>query len=318
MNKFISCALLAVMVALPFSSAHAGTYPERPVTMIIPWSPGGGGDIAVRVIEKDFQKEFGQPLSFVYKPGADGAIGYSEMATIKPDGYTIGAVAYPHLLMNKLKGAGVYNLDDFDFLCMPVRDNVILVTAKDGGAKTFQEFIDKVKASPDKITVGAVDSLISSHICALQMKKAGVPYNISTFNGGAKALPAMLGGHIDAMFATAGTVMGSSDAINVLAVCSDQRDPSIPDVPTMKELGYDIVGLIGRGFFAPKGLPEDIRQRLEEGFKNIYANPDVATRYEPYSMTVRWVDGKEFSQMYEEFQPQAEAAIKLNEELSGK
>ena len=104
MNRLIGFALFAVMAALPFSAAHAGTYPDRPVTMIIPFSPGGGGDIAVRVIEKDFKEEFGQPLSFVYKPGADGAIGYSEMATLKPDGYTIGAVSYPHLLMNKLKG----------------------------------------------------------------------------------------------------------------------------------------------------------------------------------------------------------------------
>ncbi len=318
MNRLIGFALFAVMAALPFSAAHAGTYPDRPVTMIIPFSPGGGGDIAVRVIEKDFKEEFGQPLSFVYKPGADGAIGYSEMATLKPDGYTIGAVSYPHLLMNKLKGAGFYEMDAFDLICMPVRDDVFLITAKDGGVKTLQELVDAAKANPNKLTVGAVDALISSHIPALQLKKAGVPYNITTFNGGPKAVPALLGGHIDALFATKGTAMGSIDALNVLAICSDQRDPSLPDVPTMKELGYNITGMIGRGFFAPKGLPEDVRRRLEEGFKNIYSKADVPGRYEPRGMTVRWVDGKEFRQMLEEFRPEAEAAIKLNEELSAK
>ncbi len=318
MNKLISCALLAVLAALPFSTAHAGTYPDRPVTMLVPFSPGSGSDIAMRLIEKDFQEEFGQPLSFVYKPGADGAIGYSEMATIKPDGYTIGTCSYPHLLLNKLKGAGSYELDSFDLLCVPIRDDVYVVTAKDGGAKTFQEFVDAVKANPDKLTVGTTDALISTHIPALQMKKAGMAYNITTFNGGTKALPALLGGHIDAMFITMANAMTSSDSLNFLAICSDNRDPNYPDVPTLKELGYDITSIIGRGFFAPKGLPEDVRQRLEDGLKNIFSKPDVPARYDPRGMRVVWVDGKGFRKMLDDFQPQAEAAIKLNEELSGK
>ena len=319
MNKLLGYALLAAMALLPVSFANAASdYPNKPVTMLIPFSPGGGGDIAVRVIEKDFKEEFGQPLSFVYKPGAHGAIGYSEMATLKADGYTIGAVSYPHLLVNKLKGVGFYEMDSFDLLCMPVRDDVFLVTEKKNGAKTLQELIDKAKANPNKLTVGAVDALQSSHVPALLLKKSGVPYNITTFNGGPKAVPAVLGGHIDALFATKGTAMGSIDAFNVLAVCSDARDPNLPDVPTMKELGYNITGIIGRGFFAPKGLPADVRQRLEEGFKKIYSKPDVPGRYEPRGMTVKWVDGKEFRKMLEDFKPQAEEAIKLDKELSKK
>lgn len=318
MNKTLGCALLAAMALLPLPFAQAADYPDRPVTVIIPFSPGGGGDIAVRMIEKEFLKEFGQPLSFVYKPGADGAIGYSEMARLKPDGYTIGAVSYPHLLMNKMKGAGMYNLDQFDLLCMPVRDDVFLVTAREGGAGSLEEFIGQAKAAPNKLTVGAVDAMISSHIPALELKKAGVPYNITTFNGGPKALPALLGGHINALFATAGTVMGSAGTLNVLAVCSEQRDPGLPDVPTFKELGYDIVGMIGRGFFAPKGLPAGVRQRLEDGFRNIYAQPGIAENYASQNMTVKWVDGEEFGQMFKDFQPKAEEAMKLARELSGK
>ncbi len=318
MNNIFGSALLAATALLSFTPALAADYPNKPVTMIIPFSPGGGGDIAVRMIEKDFLQEFGQPLSFVYKPGADGAIGYSEMATLKPDGYTIGAVSYPHLLMNRMKGAGMYELNQFDLLCMPVRDDTFLVTAKEGGATSLEEFIKQAKAQPNKLIVGAVEAMGPSHIPALLLKKAGVPYTITTFNGGPKAVPALLGGHINALFATKGTAMGSADALNFLAVCSGQRDPNHPDVPTFKEQGYNIQGLIGRGFFAPKGLPADVRQRLEDGFRNIYSQPGIADRYAPRGMSVKWVNGKEFEQLFKEFQPSAVEAMKLAKEVSGK
>lgn len=317
MKKLLGLSLLAALALCPLHHAAASDYPNKPVTVIIPFSPGGGGDIAVRVIEKDFAEEFGQPLSFVYKPGANGAIGYSAIAAERPDGYTIAAVSYPHLLMNKLQGSGQYELDQFDLICMPVRDDSFLVTSKESGITSLAQLAEKAKANPNKLTLGAVESLGPSHIPALLLKKAGIPFNIVTFNGGPKAVPALLGGHIQALFATKGTAMSSASKLNILAVAANERDPNLPDVPTLKELGYDITGFIGRGFAAPKGLPADVKARLEEGFKRIYSKPGIAERYAPNGMSVIWVDGAQFRQMFNDFQPQADQAMQLNKEING-
>lgn len=302
------CAFLTLCgVQTPAQAA----YPEKSITVIIPFSPGGGGDQAVRLIERDFMEEFGVPLTFVYKPGADGAIGYSEISTAKPDGYTIGAVSFPHLLMNNLRGAGQYTLDQFDYIGCPVTDNSILVTARDGGAKTFAELLERAKANPNKLSMGAVETLGPSHIPALFLKERGMPVNLVTFNGGPKAVPAVLGGHIQSLMATKGTAMGSLSKFNVLAVASAEREPDMPDVPTLKELGYDITGFIGRGFFAPKGLQPEVLARLREGFEKIYTKPGIEERYNPLGMQVRWVDGDEFRKMYEDFRPEALEAMEF-------
>ncbi|MCG8548023.1 MAG: tripartite tricarboxylate transporter substrate binding protein [Alphaproteobacteria bacterium] len=311
--KFIKPALASLRLAgivATGSVAQASTYPDKPVTVIVPFNPGGGTDRQARMVEKEFKEEFGQPLAFVYKTGASGAIGATELTRAKPDGQTIAVYTFPLIVMNALTGKGQYTPDSFDYLAVASSDDVVLITAKESKYKTFESLLAAAKANPGKISVGSVESLGPTHIAALSLKEKGVDVNIVPFPGGAKGLAGVLGGHIDALFALRGAVRGSASKLNYLAIATDKRHPDAPDVPTLKEKGYDVTSSAARIWIAPKGLPSDVRNRLIGGLRNIYARKDVKERQAKAGQIVNFADGDALKAMIDDFTPMAKAMVK--------
>lgn len=305
---------LASLLLLTSGTAHAA-YPDRPVQMIIPVAPGGGSDLIIRVIEKDFQKEFGQPLSFVYKPGASGAVGVSELKTLPPDGYTLCSQSYPHIIIQELSGSGKYTVNDFDYIGMVAVDDVFFAVKKNSPYKTAQDVIKAAKEKPNTLTVATTDTMGCAHMAALSLNLDGVPVNIIPYSSGSKAVAALLGGQVDAAMLVKGSAAPSLSKMNLLAVCNIQRDPTLPDVPTFKEAaGLEIVQFNGRLILAPKGLPADVYTRLREGFKKIYADPAAMQRIKSAGFTVRPADGDTVLKMFENLRPDAIKLLKLAEE----
>ncbi|HIU18103.1 MAG TPA: tripartite tricarboxylate transporter substrate binding protein [Candidatus Avidesulfovibrio excrementigallinarum] len=308
MFSLICAALFAFGIVV---SPAAAAWPDRAVRIIVPFNPGAGTDQQGRLVEKEFKEVFGQPLNFIYKPGADGAIGATELANSRPDGYTIGVYAFPLMVMGPLLGKGRYTPDSFDFLGISCKDVAVLVVPKDSPIKSFEDFVAKAKAEPGKMRVGVVEILGPTHITALKLQQQGVPMNIVPHAGGSKAMVAVLGGHIDALLAVTGASLNSASKLNFLAVASDGPEPLLPGVPTFKDKGYNIVSAFARVWLAPKGLPADVRERLSAGLKEIYAREDVKQRHDVAGIPVRFEEGEVLKQWINDFLPEAKQLVEM-------
>ncbi len=238
-HTLLLCCLLVCGLGL-VSPASAASWPAKSVKVIVPFNPGGGTDQQARLIEKDFRDEFGQVLTFIYKPGADGSIGATELAKTKADGYTIAVHTFPLVIMNILSQKGRYAVDSFDYLAISSTDVVMLVTRKESDIASFEDFVAKAKAAPGKLTVGCAETLGPTHMAAMKLQQAGVPMNVVPMAGGAKGMAAVLGGHIDAYFTLKGAAQTAATKLKYLAVADTQRQEDFKDVPTLTEKGYSI------------------------------------------------------------------------------
>lgn len=248
--------LLTVFVALSLTAfAHAGTYPDKSIKIIVPFNPGGGGEQGARLLEKDFKEKVGQPLSFIYKPGGTGLIGMVELSRQKPDGYTIGIHSYPLLMLDIITGRAGYTLDSFDFISLLCLEEVYLAVRADSPVSSAKELIERAKSEPGRINLGICEIMGPTHIPALRLKADGVPFNHVPIDGAGKVAPALLGGQVEAAIVPSGGVSGSISKMKILAVFAPERSKRFPDAPTMKEVGYDINSAVGRYIAAPKGVP---------------------------------------------------------------
>ena len=306
------CASLCAMAAPTFVQA---AYPERPVKMIVGWGAGGGADLVIRLIEKEFQKEFGQPLVFVYKTGANGAIAATDVKDAKADGYTLASHCNPHMASNLLTQKGRYKLDDFTYIAQVANDPVFLAVRKDSPINTVDDFVKDAKSR--KMLIGCIDFYGPTNFAALKMHKLGVPYVMSSFGGGPKAISALLGGHVDAAFLITGTSMSSISEMKPLAVAANKRDPNLPDVPTFKELGWDIENSLSRFWMAPK-LPADIENRLLRGLENIYKDADLRDRCAKAGLALDFTSGPGLQKAIEDSLREYEILIEYGESLKVK
>lgn len=311
-RKSLLCCLLLFVCTLgfvPFESAAA--WPNKSVKVVVPFNPGGGTDQQARLIEKDFREEFGQPFTFIYKPGADGAIGATELASTRPDGYTVAVHTFPLIIMNILSQKGQYAVDSFDYLAVSSTDVAMLVTRKDSPITSFDDFIAQAKAAPGRLTVGCAETLGATHMAALKLLQAGLPLNVVPMAGGAKGMAAVLGGHIDAYLSLQGAAQTASSKLKYLAVANDKRVPGFEDVPTFVEKGYPVSNMAARIWIAPKGLPEKVKARLVDGLRAIYAKKDVIEKHEAAGQPVDFRDGAELAKMIDSFSSEAKSMSEL-------
>lgn len=306
------CALL--LASLPLS-ASAADYPDKPVQMVVPFNPGGGSDLVIRLIEKEFAREFGQPLTFVYKPGASGAVGITELKNTKPDGYTLASQSYPHIIIQEISGSGNFAVDDFDYIGMFATDDIFFAVRKKSRFHTLEEFIAAAREKPNTLSVATTDTMGCSHMAALKYKSLGIPVNLITYTGGAKTIAALLGGQVDALMIVKSVAVPALSKLNLLAVCNTTRDALLSDVPTFAEKGYDIVQFNGRLILAPKGLPADVKKRLTDGLVAVYSDPDVAARAKNSGYDIKIADGDAVKKMFDDFRDEAGKLVKLAQSL---
>ena len=264
-----------VFAALAFGLAATGalaqSWPSKPVTMIVPFPPGGSTDMIARAVLPKLQETTKGTFIVDNKAGAGGAIGALQAKNAKPDGYTIFVsslgpfVIGPHLLKN----SGYDPTKDFDYITVAVQAPNILAVRADSPHKTFADLLKFMKANPEKMTFASAGNGTSDHLTAellwqeTNTKATHVPYK-----GGAPALTDLLGGQVDATFMNINTAMPHLKAgkLRALAITSAKRSPLLADVPTMEELGYKGVTVYSwQAFAAPKGIPADVKARFREG-----------------------------------------------------
>lgn len=288
---FATTLLTCLMATGPAIAA----YPEKPLNMVIAFTAGGSSDVQARIMQKYWNKYCDQQWTFVYKPGAGGAIGFAEIAMGKPDGYTIGGINVPHLIIQPLAQKAQFTIDKFDYICQVVNDPQAVVVRKDSPFKTVKDVFDYAKANPGKLKLGLVGPNSGHHLMLLDVQgKFDFKVTEIFYKGAADQNAAILGGEVDVMFGNLNDVMRSLDEMRVLALAAEKRNDFLPDVPTMREEGLDVVSDIRRAFVAPKGIAPEQLAFLRDVFKKICEDPEYLKDMKQAGQPAEYMDGDAF------------------------
>src|SRR5512134_2195486 len=274
----VLAALVAAAAALP---AHAQQYPNRPVTMIVPFPPGGIADITGRPLAVSMSKVLGQQVVVENKAGAGGAVGHAFVAKAKPDGYTImtalsSIVVIPEA--DRVNGRpSTYQMSDFTPIALVSADPTILLVPSNAPWRTLKELIEDARSRPGKISYASSGVYGTIHTCfEMLAQAANVKFLHVPYKGGGPAMTALIAGETNLGAQSPGVSNPHirSGKVRVLGSWAATRTPALPDVPTMKEQGFDVEFYIWAGVFAPAGLPADVRDRITLAVRQAVQDPD--------------------------------------------
>lgn len=304
LSKLSVLLFVALFIAMGVGTAMgASKFPEKPVTIIVHASAGGGSDIFARTMASAVEKNklLPKPLVVENKPGGSGAIAFAYVAGKKKDPYFM-LTAVTSFLTTPLMGKAPVSLKDFTPIANFAFDEYMLMVNPKSKYKSVKEIIADAKANPKKITVGGTQLGSSDSICAYLVEKAaGVQFNYVVFNGGGEVNAALLGGHIDIAVSNPGEALELFKAgkVKLLGVYSDKRLAGAPDVPTMKEQGVNVTYVQNRGLVAPADIPADARNVLVETCAK-YMKTDVFKKYLADNMlSDAWMDSETFQKWLE-------------------
>ncbi len=308
MKKIFTILMIAVLLMIVSISGLAA-YPEEPIRVIIPFNPGGGSDILTRAVAKHMQIE--QPLVLIYVPGASGLIGAMELYREKPDGYIILAHNANNVVSQYLsKATDVMLWREMETICDLVQDHTVLTTHPGTGWTSFEEVLEYAKANPRQLRWGVTGARGLSAVNMLMVQEAtGAQYQMVPYDGGAATRAALLGGHIDVETTSVSDARGvieSGDAIP-LAVLDDTRSPYLPDVPTLREVGVDVIAFQPRSYYAPPGTPKEIVDYLASKFEEVANNEEFIQEMKELYLVVNFRGPEESfntaEKMYEDWKP---------------
>jgi tripartite-type tricarboxylate transporter receptor subunit TctC len=266
-------ALCALFLALP----AAAQYPEKAVSLLAGYPPGGLVDVVARLVAEGMKQKFPRGLNVVNRPGAAGAVAVAEMARSQPDGYTI--VLTPHsalVIAPQLQELAYKTPDDYDPFINLVSYYPMIAVRTESPYKDIKELIADAKANPGKIRVGSPGEGTSSHLNLEElMHHAGVKMVHVPYQGWGQSSPALLGGHIEALVAQPGELKGQVDGkrMRVLLAFHPKRHPVFADVPTARELGWDASNGVWYMLMAPKGTPAPVIRYLHDAAKAAIDDP---------------------------------------------
>jgi len=299
MNKPARTALAAFSFAL--GTATMAAYPDKPIKVIIGFPAGGPLDQHARLLTDKLQAVLGQPLIVDYKPGAGGSVGAAQAARATPDGYTL-LLALSSIsvlpVADRLQGRPpAYELDQFAPVALISADPTVLVVRADGPYKTLKDLVDAAKAKPGTINYGSSGVYGTLHVAmeifaqAADIKLFHIPYQ-----GGGPAVAALLAGQIDALASGPAPAIGQIKAgkMRALAVWGDKRLAAMPDVPSMKELGYDATFYIWSGLFAPAATPQPVMTALREIVKRTVEDPEFKEAMDKVETPIAYLDAPQF------------------------
>lgn len=291
-RRVVLASTAAVATALFGAPAHAAAnWPmEKPMTIVVPWPAGSSFDVVARIIADGIHRKYGNTVIVDNRTGASGNIGQAYVARARPDGYTF-IVTTPGPAANNLltfKSLPYNPLTDFTFVSLTNRDPSVLVVRADMKINSFKEFVAFAKANPGKVRMGSPGNGTYSHMTQLALQDlAGVEFNIIPYRGPPQVLQDLLGAQIDAGMALVGNFMPyvQSGKLKVLAVFGDKRDPSLPNVPTLKEEGYNFHSEPWTGIEAPRGVPREIVQQMNKTVNEILSDKETVRKLASYGMT---------------------------------
>lgn len=277
----LACFLLSAVAV----NAQAQDFPSRPITMVMPYAPGGPGDFITRVFAAAMQKNLGQTIVVDNTAGASGSIGTAKVARAKPDGHTVLMIHVSHATNQALyKNLPYHPIDDFEPIGQTTEGPMVLLARKDFPPKDVNEFVAYVKANASKLSIGQAGVGSASHLCALMFMSAlKIDITQIPYKGTGPALNDLMGGQLDLMCDQTSTTIPviSAGKVKAYAAAGKNRLASMPDLPAISEAGvqgFDIS--INFGLYAPKGTPSAVIEKLSQSLQSALKEPELRARFE--------------------------------------
>lgn len=298
---WIRAGLAAAVAATLLTAGSAfAQFPDKPITVVVPYPPGGGADISARLLAPLIEKHLGGNARLVVtnRPGAAGEVGFNVIAEAPADGYTIGIITTPNIVTIPLQRKARVTWQSYDLLGNIVDDPGTFVVPNESPFKTWADVIAAAKAKPGDVSIGTTGIGSYSNIAILSLQKlANVSFNQVPFPGTAGIRGALSGAHINMGALAAGEVkafIDSGSPFRVIVQMTATRNALFPDVPTLKELGYDVEASSARALAAPKGLPADVRAKLVTAIGKAVNDPEFVQKAAAAYAPVRYMDPAQF------------------------
>ena len=293
---------LAVLALAGISAApvYAADYPERNITVVVPFPPGGASDVTARLVSNKLSERIGKSVIIENRAGANGGLGAAGVKSAAPDGYTllIGSIGVYAINPSLYKNLKYDPLKDFDLLSLLVRTPNVLVANPNFPVNSAADLIAYLKKNPNQVTFASSGVGSSDHLtAALFWEKTGTTGVHVPYKGGGPAINDLMGGHANVSFQNLGAVAQHIKAgkLKALAVTGDKRAAALPDVPTAAEAGIpDLVVYSWQAAAAPKGLTADVRTKLESEFSAAVNSPDVKKQFNDMGFDVVGTNGAQF------------------------
>ena len=316
-RTFLAGSTATAAALITGSAVAQEIYPSRAVTFINPFPPGGAADVVARPLAAVLEPLLKQPVVIETKAGAAGQVGAQFAASAKPDGYTL----LVHIVsisgfaeVDKVYDRPVkFTRDDFIPIARFIADPMVIVVNDQQPYKTLKEFVEDVKKKPNELIFSSSGLHGALHLpTALFLKAAGLQMKHLPTNGGGPALTALIGNNSQMLVSSIAAASGQMKAGKARALASfgAQRSPTLPDVPTMKELGYDIEFYLWVGLFAPKGTPEPIVAKLREASKKAAADEKFVQAMKNIGQEVAYLDQPEFKAFWDADAKRVEEAVR--------
>jgi putative tricarboxylic transport membrane protein len=293
----LSAAILIAALAAS-GEAHA-QYPERGLTLIVPYGAGGGTDITARLLARDLEPVLGKPVTVENRAGGGGWVGWGALAAARPDGYMLGYLNVPSLYAGYLDRQ--YNrresLESFTPLMNHVIDYNVWAVKADSPFKSLKEVIDAAKKAPDTITITGFGAGGDDHIAILGVEaETGTKFVVVHHKSTAEAKTQVLGGHVQVLAANVSEVAEEVKAgqVRMLGVMASERSRFLPNVPTFKEQGLNQIWSVTRGIAGPAGLPKDVETKLVAGLEQVLNSKDHQQKAEQLSLEPKVIKGEDY------------------------
>ncbi len=297
MNRRPALLALGCLLGLAATAAQAQDFPSRPITIIVPYAPGGTTDILGRAFAASMGKTLGQTVIVENKPGAGGTMGILDMRTAKPDGYRLTLVPVSVFRQPHVQKVQYDPIDGLTYIASFSAYDFILGVAADSPYKTLQDVVADAKKHPNEVNYGTPGRNTGNHVAgALLARAAGVEMTHVPFKGDSEAINALLAGHIKTAILTNGILtFMESGKVRALAVASEKRPAAFAQVPTFKEAGFDVVIPSPLGIAGPKGLPQPIVEKLDAAVKAALDDPEVKKTMAIYGVRSDYRDHKAYT-----------------------
>jgi len=309
-NTLSWCAVVFLAAACIWAAADTAraAYPDKPISMIVTYSPGGATDFQARIVTMvaGEAKYLGQPIVIINKPGAGGQVGWNWFVTKGgKDGYTIATYNVPHFIAQSIVYKTQYNVDTFEVAANWGSDPAVLIVPKDSPFNTAKDLVGYAKKNPGKITVSGAGMYVGHHIATLQlMQAAGVKLTYIPEKGGVDAMQSVVAAKVKAGFNNLSDSFRNQDRIKILAIADLERHDFLPKVPTFKEQGINVddSSVNFRGVVLPKGVPAEVITKCADVFPKMFKDKQVLKKMKESGSPVKVMNRDQVIKMFKERQ----------------
>ncbi|WP_199259616.1 tripartite tricarboxylate transporter substrate binding protein [Paracoccus binzhouensis] len=297
MKAFTALPLAAALSAGMASAALADWPTDRPIEMIVAFAPGGGTDIMLRTLAPFLEAELGTQFPVLNRPGASGEIAYTALSQARPDGHTVSSLNTPGFLTMRIDRKLRFDPAEICPIARIVEDPGTFIVQPDSEFQSLADVVAFAKENPGAVSVATTGMGTDEHLAMLQLEQAaGIDLTAVPFGGANEAKTALLGGHVTMIGLNVGEYATSDqDSFRALAQFSEERSTLAPDLPTAKELGYDVIMSSERGLAARCDVPEEIRTRLSQAVDAAIADPEFQGKAKQQGIPLSYQSGADWS-----------------------